>query len=84
MRLETAHSTLRRTAAVKLQSHVRRYLTIKRCPRSGTTTPPQSYSAYSSVTSSQSHNGEVCNIMEYVLIYIVYNRRHYRDVAITL
>lgn len=46
MKLETTHSTLRRTAAVKLQSHVRRYLTIKRTPQSGTATPPQSYQEY--------------------------------------
>ena len=46
MKLETTHSTLRRTAAVKLQSHVRRYLTIKRSPQSGTATPPQSYQEY--------------------------------------
>ena len=59
MRLESAHSTLRRSAAVKLQSHVRRYLTIKRWPRSGSITPSQSYLTYSSVV-SQPHNGEVC------------------------
>ena len=56
MKLEATHSTLRQTAAVKLQSHVRRYLTIK---RSGTTTP-SAYSDYSIVSETQ--NGEVCGL----------------------
>lgn len=60
MKLETTHSTLRRTAAVKLQSHVRRYLTIKRWPRSGASTPSQAYSDYSLVSHTQNtQNGEV-------------------------